>query len=53
MLYEQKPEHKVDRVVPNRRERTEREHKQVNEELIRKALQSNSATEAVQEVDHA
>lgn len=48
MLYEQKPEHKVDRVFPNRRERTEREHKQANEELIRKALQT-SATEAAQE----
>ena len=53
MLYEQKPDRKVDRTFPNRRERTEREHKQANEELIRLALQSNSATEAVQEVDHA
>ena len=48
MLYEQKPDRKVDRVSPNRRERTEREHKQVNEELIRRALQM-SATEAVEE----
>ena len=51
MLYEQKPDHKVDRVFPNRRERTERELERMNKELIRLSLRTN-ATEAVQEADH-
>jgi hypothetical protein len=53
VLYEQKQDRKIDRVSPNRRERTEREHKQTSEELIRKAMQSDSASEAAEEADHA
>jgi hypothetical protein len=51
VLYNQKQEPKIDRVSPNRRERTERELERMHKELIRLSLRT-SATEAAMEADH-
>jgi len=49
MLLEQKQDRKMDRTIPMRRQRVEHEQAQVNQELIRLALQKGNATEAAQE----
>lgn len=38
MFYEQKPTRKIDKTVPNRNQRLDREHDRVNQELIRQAM---------------
>jgi hypothetical protein len=49
MLLEQKQDRKMDQTIPMRRQRVERLEAQVNQELIRLALQAPSASEAAQE----
>jgi hypothetical protein len=52
MLFEQ-ISRKIDFAVPNRKEKIERDKKLIESELIRIALQAKSATDAVQEEEHA
>lgn len=49
MLFEQREDRKMDQTIPMRKQRVERLEAQVNQELIRLALQKGSATEAIQE----
>jgi len=49
MLFEQRQDRKMDQTIPMRKQRVERLEEQVGQELIRLALQANSATEATRE----
>lgn len=49
MLFEQKQDRKLDQTIPMRKQLVERLETQVNQELIRMALQSKSASEAIRE----
>jgi hypothetical protein len=49
MLFEQKQDRKMDQTIPMRKQRVERLEAQVNQELIRLALQATSASEAAQQ----
>jgi hypothetical protein len=49
MLFEDRQDRKMDQTIPMRKQRVERLETQVNQELIRLALQKGNATEAAQE----
>jgi hypothetical protein len=49
MLFEDRQDRKMDQTIPMRKQRVERLETQVNQELIRLALQKGNATEASQE----